>query len=162
LRYSGVVRKIIKAIKYRGSYDMVAELVGIWNLQRLDGEWIITAVPMWEPKRKLRGFNQAELIARMVAKRWGMEYRELLTRTRETMPMYGLKREERIENVGGAFEVNHKSQTRLAARQVLQFSNVQRIVLVDDVWTSGATMSECVRVLYQAGAGRVVMVSVAR
>lgn len=153
LRYSGVVRKLIKEIKYRGSWDMVAELVGLWE-ERVGLEYgggVVTAVPMWETKRKLRGYNQAELIARELAKRWEIPYKELLIRTRETKPMYGLKRSERIENVRGAFKLNSKQE----------ITNSKIVVLVDDVWTSGATMKECARILSQAGWGKIIQLAIA-
>lgn len=153
LRYTGVVRKIMKAIKYRGTYDMVKELVEIWDPPAPDQvtETIVTWVPMWEPKRKLRGFDQAELIAREVGRRWGVEPRALLMRARETKPMYGLNKSERAENVRGAFRLNPK----------FKITNYKQVVLVDDVWTTGATMRECVRVLGKAGVKRVWCLTVA-
>lgn len=157
LRYARVVRKMIKAIKYRGTYDMVQELVTIWDPPIPDHREniIVTWVPMWEPKRKLRGFNQAELIAKEVGRRWGVEALALLERTRETKPMYGLKKSERAENVRGAFTIN----SQILNSPILK---LKQVILVDDVWTSGATMQECVRVLHQNGIEKVVMMSVAR
>ena len=140
LKYTGIVRKIIKQVKYRGSYDLVHELVGLWTPKRPQGLVIVTSVPMWEGKKRVRGYNQAELIAREVARLWSVEYRELLTRNRETKPMYGLDKQARLANISGAFEV--KSQA---------ITNKKTIVLIDDVWTSGATMQECTRVLKRAG-----------
>ena len=131
---------------------MVAELVEIWDPPRPEGEWIVTAVSMWEPKRKLRGFNQAELIARTLAKKWELEYLELLVRTRETKPMYGLNRAQRLANVQGAFRVITNNQTPIT----------KRVVLVDDVWTSGATMRECERILTEAGVAKIELLSLAR
>lgn len=145
LHYEGVVRKLIKEIKYRGSWDMVAELVGLWEkmVKARVGRGVVTSVPMWEPKKKLRGFNQAELIARELAKRWGGEYQELLRRERETRPMYGLSKRERVGNVRGAFAMS-KQHTDNG----IEWGTV---ILVDDVRTSGATMNECARVLTRAG-----------
>lgn len=154
LQYRGVVRKILKEIKYRGSYDMVTEVVELWNPICPNQNSVVAAVPMWEGKKRLRGFNQAELIARELAKRWEMPYVELLRRSRATAPMYGLKRWERVENIDGAFEINPKSQIR-------KFSNVN-IVLVDDVWTSGATMRACELVLRKAGFVTIELLALAR
>lgn len=136
---------------------MVRELVEIWDPPAPDQaqETIITWVPMWEPKRKLRGFDQAELIAKEVGKRWGVETKGLLIRTRETKPMYGLKKSERVENVRGAFTIN----SQIVNSPILK---LKRVVLVDDVWTSGATMQECMRVLHKNGIEKIVMISVAR
>lgn len=162
LRYQGVVRELIKEIKYRGSFDMVAELVDRWITicghtvaKSVDCKYgksrVVTAVPMYPPKQKRRGFNQAELVARELAKRWRYPYVELLVRTRETRPMYGLKRCERSANVAGAFGV--KAALRDPNRSV---------ILVDDVLTSGATLGECCRVLKSSGARRVSLVAIAR
>lgn len=140
LKYTGIVRKIIKEVKYRGSYDLVHELVELWEPQRPQGLVIVTSVPMWEGKKRVRGYNQAELIARELARLWSVEYRELLIRNRETKPMYGLDKQARLTNIRGAFAV--KSQA---------ITNQKTIVLIDDVWTSGATMQECMRVLSRAG-----------
>lgn len=150
LKYTGIVRKIIKEVKYRGSYDLVHELVELWVPQRPQGLVIVTSVPMWEGKKRIRGYNQAELIAREVARLWSVEYRELLIRNRETKPMYGLKKGERLENVRGAFLLNPKFEIRN-----------KNLVLIDDVWTSGATMEECMRVLKCAGWKKVIPMALA-
>lgn len=149
LRYEGVVRRAIKEIKYRGTYDLVTELVSIWNPQKLSGEILVTAVPMWAGKERKRGYNQAELIARCVARRWSKPYAELLTRVRETRPMYGLNKVERKENVWRAFRVNN------------QEPQIGKVILIDDVWTSGATMRECAEVLQRAGWERVICMALA-
>lgn len=143
LEYQGIVRRAIKEIKYRGTYDLVAELVEIWAPKRPENEILVTSVPMWRGKRIKRGYNQAELIAKEVARRWGVEYRELLIRRRETRPMYGLDRKSRRLNVDNAFSIITNDQ--------LTITKDQKVILIDDVWTSGATMRECVQVLKQAG-----------
>ncbi|MEI6690674.1 MAG: phosphoribosyltransferase family protein [bacterium] len=157
LKYEGVVRKLIKEIKYRGSYDMVNELVEMWldnnsALRKWEDDWIVTSVPMYTTKKKMRGYNQAEIIARSLAKRWNLEYRELLVRNRETTPMYGLSIDDRSNNVRGAFEINKS----------LGLIDVQRVILVDDVWTTGATMKECCKVLEKYGVKKVQIVAISR
>ena len=154
LKYAGVVRKGIKEIKYRGSYAMAQELVDIWNPVRAENPSLVTAVPMWEPKRKKRGFNQAELIGRVLSERWKVEYREMLVRTRDTKPMYGLNREQRKENVMAAFGIIASNQPYMLKQQ--------NVILVDDVWTTGSTMRECANVLYEAGAAQINMMTLAR
>lgn len=156
LQYRGVVRKILKEIKYRGSYDMTHEIVELWNPSCPDNEAILTAVPMWEGKRRARGFNQAELIGRELSKRWKLEYVELLRRTRETVPMYGLKRWERAENMQGAFEVSDQCTVQSV------HDSHRAVILVDDVWTSGATMRECEHELKQVGVDKVYCLTLAR
>jgi len=158
LCYEGVVRKVIKEIKYRGSYDMVEELVGIWEdkcsvtVTPCHDNVVVTSVPMWEQKKRVRGFNQAELIARAIAKRWRLPYQEMLVRERETRAMYGLKRKDRRENVRGAFGINNQCHS----------DTVSRAILVDDVWTSGATLEECSNVLRDAGVKMIRKLALAR
>lgn len=152
LEYTGLVRRMIKEIKYRGTYSLVSELVEIWDPARPHGEWVVSSIPMWRGKMRQRGYNQAEVIARIVAKRWGVGYVELLERVRQTRPMYGLGRGERRENVRGAFK----------ARGLRQRSRGKGVVLVDDVWTSGATLEEGVKTLKQAGWTQVYPVALAR
>lgn len=153
LKYTGVVRKIIKEIKYRGSYDLVHELVELWAPRRPVGDVLVTSVPMWADKMRVRGYNQAELIAQVVAKRWGVEYVQLLVRVRETRPMYGLSIAERENNVSGVFE----PKTILRATILKKYN----VVLIDDIWTSGATTKECVRVLLKNGVKRVIVLCLA-
>lgn len=169
LEYRGIVRYGIKEIKYRGMYDLVSELVEIWGPRKPEVDVLVTSVPMWQPKRWWRGYNQAELIAKEVAKRWGVEYLETLIRNRETRPMYGLKKSERQENVKGAFEINPKSkipnykqiQNSTQVRNMKYEMGSRILVLIDDVWTSGATMEECKRVLKQAGWKKVIPMALA-
>ncbi len=154
LEYRGIVRRAIKEIKYRGTYSLVGELVEIWKPKMPEGDILVTSVPMWQSKRWRRGYNQAELIAKEVAKRWGVEYLETLIRNRETKPMYGLKKEERLENVRGAFE----TKSQIPNSQILKYN---ALILIDDVWTSGATMEECMRVLKCAGWKKVIPMALA-
>jgi ComF family protein len=106
---------------------------------------------MYPPKKKTRGFNQAELIARELASRWRVPYAELLVRVRETRPMYGLKRGERAANVAWAFGLRPR-----------EIDPQETVILVDDVRTSGATLAECKRVLMSSGVYRVVPIALAR
>lgn len=182
LRYRGVVRKLIKEIKFRGSYDMVAELVTLWiretqrtqkpenRIARISDYigWVVTAVPMYGPKKKKRGFNQAELIARYLAKKWELPYVEMLQRVRETAPMYGLGINERAENVASAFRViippTSFGKLRTTEGHGNNQSSIikQKVILVDDVWTTGATARECVKVLKETGVEEVKIVAICR
>jgi ComF family protein len=103
---------------------------------------VVIPVPLHKQRLKERGFNQSLLLAREVARVFGLEvdYRSL-KRIRPTRPQVDLKPDERKKNVKGAFDV--KSPERVRGRRVL---------LVDDVFTTGATVSECARVLKKAGA----------
>lgn len=152
LKYEGIVRKLIKEIKYRGTYDLVSELVEIWGPKTPGGDIFVTSVPMWKEKKRARGYNQAELIAREVARRWGVDYLELLIRKRETKPMYGLDREKRLINVKNAFTVITDIELPIS----------KYVILVDDLITSGTTIRECVYELKRAGFERIIVLSLAR
>lgn len=151
-------------MKYKSAWKIIGFLyeIGKTNLGFSGGQnqdlgsskTVITSVPMWGPKERSRGFNQAEIVAELVAKNYKVTNLVILERIKETKPMFGLKKKERRENIEGAFRLNPKSQ-------ILQFSN-SRIILVDDVWTTGATMRECARVLKLAGALEVWGVALAK
>ena len=117
--------------------------------------WIIIPVPLHSSKLSQRGFNQAELIARAALRL--PEWRHLrldtraLVRHRETVSQAGLSRHQRRENIRGAFRVSCPGA--VVGRDVL---------LVDDVFTTGATVSECARVLRRAGARGVWVATAAR
>ena len=115
---------------------------------------LLVPVPLHKNRRSSRGFNQAELIVRAARKHLPPELElatTVLIRQRETISQVGLSREERIENMRGAFRVSDAA--RVEGRLV---------IVVDDVMTTGTTLSECARVLKQAGAEKVWAATVAR
>jgi ComF family protein len=120
------------------------------------GTIAVVPVALHVRKRAQRGFNQSELIASAALKQLArperfQELTDVLLRRRETGSQIGLTRHQRRENLRGAFAVANPE--RLANRDVL---------LVDDVFTTGTTASECARVLRRAGAKRVWVATVAR
>ena len=124
-------------------------------LSRFPGEFLVVPVPLHPERRSSRGFNQAELIAKVAVR----ELRDprlhlapkVLVRTRATESQTGYTREQRRTNLHGAFKVPDKA--RVKGRNIL---------LVDDVLTTGATADECSRVLLRAGAEQVLVATVAR
>jgi len=118
-------------------------------------DWLVVPVPLHSSKLRQRGFNQAELIAR--AALLNDEWRHLqletkaLVRYRETVSQAGLTRHQRRQNIRGAFRVRKPALVK-----------DRNILLVDDVFTTGATVSECARVLLRAGAHSVQVATVAR
>ena len=118
----------------------------------------VVPVPLYAKKKAQRGFNQAEIIAgaalkllsRLKAKRFEL-VPHTLVRLRNTGSQIGLSRHQRRENLRGAFAVS--DPTQIDGRYIL---------LIDDVYTTGATAAECTRVLLRAGARRVWMATVAR
>jgi ComF family protein len=158
--FEDVLREMIHLLKY----DRVlpaAKLLGNKLSHALQqtpapngGEWLLVPVPLHVSKLRQRGFNQAELIARAALKSRPVDATlntKCLVRHRETIPQAGLTRHQRRENLRGAFAVRDAGAVR--GRNVL---------LVDDVFTTGTTISECARVLLRAGARSVSAVTVAR
>jgi ComF family protein len=161
--YDSALRDLIHLLKYqqvrpaanvlgRMLAEVIAGLEPFWGEANL----LVVPVPLFAAKLRLRGFNQAELIARAALKLSPSRGRytlcaNVLERSRDTQSQIGLTPHQRRANLRGAFRV--KDRESLAGREVL---------LVDDVFTTGATASECARVLRRAGAVRVWVATVAR
>ena len=151
--YEGTLRKLVHLYKYGGVRPLAArfgDLLGraLPREERFDA---IVPMPLHWRKRWQRGFNQAELLAREIAGQWNAPVRNVVRRVRATAPQAGLTNAQRRANVQGVFRV--KPRVRLDGLRVL---------LVDDVLTTGATASACARALKRAGAARVALAAVAR
>ena len=116
------------------------------------GEVLVMPVPLHRRRLWSRGFNQAGLVARELARGWGYPFEaSLLRRTRATRPLKGMSHGQRRKAVSGAFAV--ADPDRIRGREV---------ILVDDVLTSGSTAEACARALRKAGAARVELICWAR
>ncbi|GBC63835.1 ComF family protein [Desulfonema ishimotonii] len=161
----GALGKIIRRYKYnRRLYlaDPLGRLLfgAFLRRWRTRGMNCITPVPLHIRKMKERGFNQVWLMIRdwpRLAEQFGTDLgggvicRELLLRTRKTRPQAGLDRKRRASNISGAFQLHAGADVR-----------GKKILLVDDVITTGATADECTRVLLAAGAEYVGVLTLAR
>jgi ComF family protein len=162
-RYDGGLRDLIHVLKFQQVRPaaavlgrMLAETIANLEQAMPVGTIAVVPVPLHTRKQAQRGFNQAEMIARGALKQLSRPKRfdlctGILVRRRETGSQIGLTRHQRRENMRGAFAVS--DPTRILNRDIL---------LVDDVFTTGATVSECARVLLRAGAARVWVATVAR
>ena len=142
--YEGPVLTAIHKFKYNGHVILAQAFAGIFEDAAADcpAPDIIVPVPLHINRLKKRGFNQSLLIARKMSKtlKTGLSY-DNLARTRATEPQVNLKASERAKNVSSAFFI----------RAPAAFKG-KRILLVDDVYTTGATIRECSKVLKKAGA----------
>lgn len=149
--YEGTLRRLVHLYKY-GKMEPLATHFGPMLALALPRETafdVVIPMPLHWWKRWQRGFNQAELLAREVARRWNAPVRNAARRRKNTAVQAGLTNAKRRANVQGAFEV----RGRLDGKHVL---------LVDDVMTTGATASACARALKRAGAARVTLLTLAR
>lgn len=154
--YGEVSRQVALKLKYNGRPGL-AETLAHFMLRHLgpgEGDALLVPVPLHRWRIWKRGYNQAALIASALSRRSGLPVGlDLLARTRATPPLQGLGRRERTLAVRGAFKVRPQVRERLAGRAVL---------LVDDVYTSGATASACARALKRGGAASVGILCWAR
>lgn len=151
--YTGSLREIVHALKYQHRTSLarpLAQLIAQHCADVLQGADLAVPVPLHRSRLRERGFNQATLIARDLP----LPCAELLARVRPTASQTDLPAAERRRNVYDAFAMSGVEAGAIARDRV--------VVLVDDVATTGATLSECARVLRNAGAGEVRAVTAAR
>lgn len=159
--YNEHARSIVLSLKYGGRTDIaksIAEMMSDkmlmikeskshvikekkshWDSKDGYGEYdIALSVPMFKDKRKKRGFNQATLIAREFAKYQNIRCKEYyIQRVKDSAPMRGLKPVERKENINGAFRLTRYAEELRG----------KRILLIDDIYTTGATLDEISKLL---------------
>lgn len=151
LRYEGVGKEIVHALKYRGYTRVVERLMAplmLGVLDHSDGYDAVAPVPLHRSRLRRRGFNQAALMARAIAGELNTSVSDTLEVVRRTRDQVELSGTGRRANVAGAF----RARRRVSGN----------ILLIDDVFTTGATMSECAGVLLQAGAREVRALSFCR
>ncbi len=153
-QFEGPLREAIHQFKYRPCRSL-GEPLGDWMAKRvrlLTTTDLIMPVPLHIKRLRQRGFNQALLLAHRVSvcHKTPLSY-DNLARVRPTQPQVELRGSERIKNVEGAFALRRPEQIQRKS-----------IILIDDVFTTGATMNECASVLKHAGASQVTALTLAR
>ncbi len=157
LLYEGTAQRMVIALKHGDRQELVAPLAA-WMADKagdldIDGA-IIAPVPLHRRRLFTRRFNQAALLAKIIARRKALAWcPDLLKRTKTTAIHKGLSREERFENQRGAFVIS-ANRTHLI--------DGHKVLLVDDVMTTGATLSACTEACYAAGADLVNVLVLAR
>lgn len=161
--YEDRMRELIHLLKYEGVRQvakplgrLLARVMVAMAAEGMPREAVVIAVPLFGAKKRQRGYNQSELLAEAALGSCGEAWRltpahMALRRVRDTESQFGLSASGRRRNLKGAFVV--ADPAAIAGREVL---------LVDDIFTSGATARECAGVLIQAGAARVWVATVAR
>ena len=159
LAYGEKARSVVMRLKYGrriGAARLMADLMAmrLGDRDPVDEPPLLVPVPLHRWRIWSRGFNQSALIARHLADRFGWSLDvDALARTRQTSSMRGLGKQARAKQVRGAFRVEPDARDRIAGRTIM---------LVDDVFTSGATASACARALRRGGAARVEVIAFAR
>lgn len=147
LKYEGIATDLVKKLKFGNKQYIATELGKLMADEYLLANYncdIITFVPMSDKEKKERGFNQSELLAREVSKRLNLPLSSALKKVKETDTQKQLTAKERRENLKEVFGIFDKSEVK-----------GKIVLLIDDVFTTGATVNECSRILKKAGARQI-------
>lgn len=162
--YKGVVEKAIKKLKYRFITDLASDLIELFlsfcGEDKAFSDFccqkdaVLMPIPLHPTRKRWRGFNQAELLGRMIAENFKINFLpDLLLRVKNTKPQVELDKDERQSNIRGAFALNKNSKFTI---------HNSKFIIFDDVWTSGATLREAAKVLKRNGAQKVWSLTLAR
>lgn len=158
-KYQGVARALVGSFKYEKVTSLLPTLHLYINeflkesAVQLGEETLVTFVPIHPLKLLERGFNQSEMVAGELGRREGLLMLPVLEKIQETPSQTKLSKKERKENVAGSFGLARKYAKEIMGRDIL---------LVDDVFTTGATLLECSKVLKKAGARFVYLLTLAK
>ena len=163
----GGARQAVHGLKYGGLPRIADDLAAAMGKVRpeTDGPSVLIPIPLAKKRLRERGYNQSEKLARALARQWRIPVLlDVLVRTRETPTQTALTPGTRLANVAGAFataNVEWRTPNVQFRNSVFEIRR-STFILVDDVFTTGATLAEAARALAQAGASRVMGVTFAR
>ncbi|MBA1334015.1 MAG: ComF family protein [Firmicutes bacterium] len=154
--YDGKVKEWIYAFKYGNKPYMARPFARMMaaRLKELEDHSTIRAVvpiPLHVKKQRQRGYNQAHLLGRILARELKIKQVDALVRKTNTPPLSGLTRLQRMECLEGAFEIKDANLIR----------GIKNVLLVDDIYTTGTTTNQCARVLKNAGCDKVYVLTLA-
>lgn len=155
--YDKRMQKSIASFKYKGKREYVsfyAEelLLGYEEKIRKIAPDILVPIPIHYGKLQQRGFNQAELIAKAIAKKLEMPmWNHFLIRSKATKPQKGLNDKDRVKNLEDAFNISKKHKK--------SENSINKVLLIDDIYTTGSTIETCTRVLMKYGVKEVYFIS---
>ena len=155
LKYEGIVREALLDYKFHGSQSRCTgfgDLLAQAAAEHFGGQFdLVTFVPVSKKRRRERGYDQSYLLARETCRHWDTAPAALLQKTKDNPAQSSLSsREERQKNVAGVYAAVNEEKIRGA-----------RILLIDDILTTGATLREAARVLREAGAEKVICATLA-
>ena len=144
--YDELMRDILHELKFRHKKQNAQSLGKLWavHMTTFPTDTTLVPLPLHPKKQKERGFNQAEILTQQLSARLGISSENAIVRVLDTPPQSGLHPRQRIENVAGAFEI---------AKGITVTG--KNYIIVDDIYTTGASLNECTRVLKNAGAENV-------
>ncbi len=157
--YNQDMQKSMAAFKYKGRQEYAAfyidELLKKYGKAMKDiSPDVLVPVPIHRNKKLIRGYNQAEVLADRLGERLHIPVlSELLIRTKETLPQKELNDRERFRNISEAFAFSHKERSRYKHK-------LQRVLLVDDIYTTGSTIDACAKILKANGIDEVYFASI--
>ena len=154
--YMAELSGLIQGLKFQGRRNLAGLLAPLlagaffetWAREDFD---LLAPVPLHPKRKRERGYNQSELIARLLARQIAIPYNDALARIRSTLPQVGLTDSQRLENLRKAFRSVNQEQIQ-----------GRRVLLIDDVMATGATVASAAQALLEGGALRVSVLTVAR
>lgn len=152
--YGGILKSLILKFKYESNYNvgylLANFLIEIIKESEIDID-IICYIPMIRKDERKRGFNQCKLIANEIGYNLNIPVSNCIKKVKHTKEQKKLTKEERIKNLIGAFEVTSNEDIKN-----------KRVLLIDDVMTTGATIDECTKILKKSGVKEIIVLTIAK
>ena len=152
--YDELIRDLMHEIKFRGKKRVAQGLGELWvstiRKEDIPPEFILVPLPMHPAKQRERGFNQAEILANALSKGFNIPVENALVRTEDTPPQAGLHPKLRAENVRDVFAIHPNFDV-----------GGKNYIIIDDIYTTGASLNECAKVLVFSGAAKVLCMTFA-
>lgn len=160
--FGGPLREAVHRLKYEGKLALAPRLAPLLS-QAMERDTVLSGfapqflvpVPLHRARQRQRGTNQSALLAHELGRQLNIPVAPCLRRTRDTPPQVELNRAQRQSNVRDAFALDAALWAKIGGRGA-------RLLLLDDVFTTGATLSECARALQRGGAGEICALTLAR
>lgn len=152
--YGDLIRDLLHEMKFRKKKRVAKGLGELWathaKLNIPSADFTFIPMPLHKKKQRERGFNQAEILAAALSAKFEIPMKNILHRIHDTPPQAGLHPTQRAENVSGIFEIcaNHNT-------------NGKNYILVDDIFTTGASLNECAKTLKNSGAAHILCMTFA-